>query len=317
MLKKWKHKSLDAYFLLFFLSRHWMLTLMRYYSSALFQWDSTVKSYAGTNSTVTLMDLDTVIQFRHPRCPKMHRMDEVTTSTDVSHLQVLIKRQLLIENVVSILTSLVLAVYSDYTTRRRPLVWMPSLGTMVASLLLIIDIYSLDMDGSEGIHVGVIVYLMAFSLGMSGGRTTFMVGSASFLSDMIHTNIAMRFLVVTIMECVAETLVNITQFIWIDQYGTHGLVGAIWVGFALSTFTAQIMVHEMNEADVLSRETRPFIMGDALLDLSRHIKSKVSRICSSSTMLLLIVCYATYTFTYLPNYSLFNFTLPHPPYCLR
>ena len=146
----------------------------------------------------------------------------------------------IVELILSVPMVLILGWMSDAYGKRRPLLWLPSLGLAIYSLGLLLEQY-VPSKNFTGIYIGAAFH------GITGNMTAFIVGINSYISDNISVKFrTLRLVVLEILMHVSLGTGNLIAGIWVNKLGFGQ---PMWFIFALSLGTAMLIFFTLAETD--------------------------------------------------------------------
>lgn len=215
-----------AYFF-FFLSRHMTLPLFQEYVQSEFYKQSHLKAsviesfdvYSGNGSS-------------------LYNVAHRESTLAILSLQIA-------EGLPAVITVIILGAVSDKTSKRKILLWMPSLGGILHSLIYILILYtSWTMDG---------LFMASAIRGLSGSMTAFLAGSTFFaINTTQREKRSSRLAIQESLNGLAYAIANIMVGYWVKASGFHQpfwftlICGCI--AFLISFFLVKEVKVETNNA---------------------------------------------------------------------
>ncbi|XP_061172234.1 proton-coupled folate transporter-like [Saccostrea echinata] len=182
-----------AYFF-FFLSRHMTLPLFQEYVQSEFYKQSNLKASA-------------IEPFYSGNGSSLYNIAHRESTLAILSLQIA-------EGLPALITVIILGAVSDRTSRRKILLWMPSLGGILHSLIYILILYtSWTLDG---------LFMASALRGLSGSMTAFLAGSTFFaINTTQREKRSSRLAIQESLNGIAYAIANIMVGYWLQASGFH------------------------------------------------------------------------------------------------
>lgn len=208
-----------AYFT-FFLSRHMTLPLFQQYVKEEITKQHNKDIPKPTNSSFNIQDDST--------------HEEITLS--VLSLQIA-------EGLPAVITVIMLGAISDKTGRRKILLWMPSLGSVLYSFIYIMIQYTgWNLDG---------LFMASALRGLSGSMTAFLAGATFFAINSVNSEMrSTRLGIQEFLNGIAYAIANIMVGYWVKS---SGFLQPFWFSFICSCIAFLVSFFLVKEVDIEQR----------------------------------------------------------------
>ncbi|KAJ8309398.1 hypothetical protein KUTeg_014272 [Tegillarca granosa] len=278
-----------AYFT-FFLARHMSLPLFQEYV------ESEIYKQHHINGTPSQLE-ETFIE-SSDQYENAHR----ETTLTVLSLQIA-------EGLPAVISVLILGAVSDRTGRRKILLWMPSLGSLVFSLVYIFIMYTgWTLDG---------LFMASAVRGLSGSMTAFLAGSTYFgVKAVDKSKISSRLALQEFLNGAAYAIANLMVGYWVKD---HGFLQPFWFMFILSAIALLISVFLVVEVKVdnnITVNNNRYNSENCCIDTFRPM-ARFFKCCSDRKLIkvwLAILAFQTYAIVHIGQLNTLVLYLSGPPY---
>ncbi len=242
-------------------------------------------------------------------CSNISRESENDTETSTwSTIQEEATQTLLFMNIAELLPTfpivLIMGTWSDVSGKRKPMLWLPTLGNLCYTIALVSDYY-LKIQNKG------VLYLGAFFSGISGGQAMFYSGGASLISDGSSKEERTKGLV--ILETCGAIAMGSSSIINGYSIVHGGFQGPAWLMFSASV-VALIACFMIKEPE--SSSQNKCCASDYIIQIKNTAK-----MCSDSSqvsviLLLYILSFGIYTFIHTGQERTNVLFLETTPLCL-
>lgn len=213
------------------------------------------------------------------------------------------------EGLPAVITVIMLGAISDKTGRRKILLWMPSLGSVLYSFIYIMVQYTgWNLDG---------LFMASALRGLSGSMTAFLAGATFYAINSVDNEMrSMRLGVQEFLNGIAYAVANIMVGYWVKS---NGFLQPLWFTFICSSIAFLISFFLVKEVDIEQRNLAANRYGssdncciDTFKPLSRFFKC-----CKHKNLIklwLAIIAFQSYAVVHLGQINTLVLYFIGPPY---
>ncbi|KAL3872869.1 hypothetical protein ACJMK2_036054 [Sinanodonta woodiana] len=211
------------------------------------------------------------------------------------------------EGLPAVVIVIILGAVSDRTGRRKILLWLPSLGSCIYSLIFILVQYTgWSLDG---------LFMASAIRGLSGSMTAFLAGSSYYAINSVKPNQrSSRLALQELLNGAAYAIGNIMVGYWVRD---AGFLQPFWFTFILSLMTflvAFFLVQEV-KTDNNNRSERYLNTGNCCVDTFKPL-GRFFRCCNNKDLIriwLAILAFQTYAVVHLGQINVLVLYFLGPP----